>query len=155
MTDDQKPRYATGGVIRHGEMGPLVDEGGCSYVIPNRCRHCILGTCVDPLHAQPAGIIRFHRQLTDDEFREFERRWRWSVKAQGTALRIINEDGGNGPWFGRRPPWWKRAYYRARRWQAAAVLPREDLILCLQVLGVICVWLSFVFLFASGFLMGW
>lgn len=104
----EAPKYAIGGLIRRSDLGPFLDEGGCSYVIPNR--H-------DP-NAEPAGILSFRRELTDEEFQRFERRWRWSVKEQGNALRILNPDGSNGRWLGRRPPWWKRAYFRVRRWLA-------------------------------------
>lgn len=105
----EAPKYATGGPIRHGDFGPFLDEGGCSYIIPNR--H-------DP-DAVPAPIVSFPRhQLSEDEWRRFERRWRWAVKEHGNALRILNSDGSHGRWLGRRPPWWKRAYYRVRRWMA-------------------------------------
>lgn len=67
---------------------------------------------------QPGGVIVVPAALSDEEFQQFERRWRWTVKEQGNALRILNSDGTNGPWSGRRPPWWKRAYYRVRRWLA-------------------------------------
>lgn len=154
MTDAQEPKYATGGIIRRGELGPLLDEGGCSYVIPSCCRHCILGTCVDPCHAQPGGIITFHRQLTDEEHERIAHRWRWAIKEQGAALRILNDDGTGGRWSGPRPPWWKRAYYRVRG-LLAAVPAREDVTVCLVVLGVIGGWIALVFLFASGFSLGW
>lgn len=98
-------RYATGGIIRPGDLGSLTEEGGCSYVIPNR---------YDP-NAVP-GIVDFSGELTDEEFQRIERRWRAAIKSQGSALRIINPDGSHGGWFGRRPPWWKRAYYQVRRW---------------------------------------
>jgi hypothetical protein len=64
--------------------------------------------------------IRFDQdvRLTEEEFLRLERRWRWAVKEQGNALRIINPDGSYGGWFGRRPPWWKRAHYRLRMWLA-------------------------------------
>lgn len=54
--------------------------------------------------------------FTEEEFLRLERRWRWALKEQGNALRIINTDGSHSRWSGRRPPWWKRAYYRVRRW---------------------------------------
>lgn len=64
--------------------------------------------------------IRFisPRALTDEEFERIARRWHCALKAQGNALRIINPDDSKGGWFGRRPPWWKRAYFRLRGWLA-------------------------------------
>lgn len=104
----EAPKYATGGLIRRDDLGPLLDDRGCSNVIPNR----------HDSNAEPASILSFPRELTDEEFQRFERRWRWSIKEQGNALRILNADGSNGRWLGRRPPWWKRAYFRLRRWLA-------------------------------------
>lgn len=97
----EAPTYATGGIIRPGELGPLREEGGCSYVIPNR--H-------DP-NAVPSGILSFHRKLTDEEFQRFEQRWRKKYGGTANAHRV--KLLGRHPW-----PWWKRAYYRARRWLA-------------------------------------
>lgn len=64
--------------------------------------------------------IRFipPRAITDEEYERIARRWRWALKAEGNALRLINPDGSKGRWLGWRPPWWKRAYYRLRRWLA-------------------------------------
>lgn len=67
---------------------------------------------------QPGWILTVPRALTDEEYVRIARRWLWAMRAQGYALRIINQDGSHGGWFGRRPPWWKRAYYRVRRWLA-------------------------------------
>ena len=100
-------KHATGGIIRPGDLGSLTDEGGCSYVIPNR---------YDP-NAVPS-IIDFSGELTDEEFERIERRWRWALQKQGTAMRVLNDDGSHEGWFGHRPPWWKRAYFQVRRWLA-------------------------------------
>lgn len=67
--------------------------------------------------AVPSYILA-PREISDEEYERIARRWRWAIKSQGTALRILNEDGSKGAWFGRRPPWWKRAYYRVRGWLA-------------------------------------
>ncbi|NUR80784.1 MAG: hypothetical protein HOQ21_10110 [Dermatophilaceae bacterium] len=57
-------------------------------------------------------------EISEQEMQQLERRWRWAIKAQGNALRIVNPDGSNGGWLGRRPRWWRRAYYRVRGWLA-------------------------------------
>lgn len=63
----------------------------------------------------PGGILRIPIELTDEEFQRFEHDWlRKYGNASGphrvTELHV-------GPTL--RPlPWWKRAYYRARRWLA-------------------------------------
>jgi len=67
---------------------------------------------------QPGGIICIPGTITDEDFARLEHRWRWAVKEQGNALRVLNDDGTHGRWLGRRPPSWKRAYYRVRRWLA-------------------------------------
>lgn len=67
---------------------------------------------------QPGGILTMPRALSDEEYERIARRWRWAIKADGNAQRIINADGTYGRWTGRRPPWWKRAYYQVRRWLA-------------------------------------
>jgi hypothetical protein len=56
--------------------------------------------------------IRFDRPvtLTDEEFQRLERRW---LKRHGNAGAHKVKLLGRHPW-----PWWKRAYYRARRWLA-------------------------------------
>lgn len=76
------------------------------------------GHSSDPRHAQPSGIISTPRTISEDEYRRIERRWRAAIKARGNALEILNPDGSHAGWFGRRPVWWKRAYYRLRMWLA-------------------------------------
>ena len=98
----EAPKYATGGIIRASELGPLLGEGGCSYVIPNR--H-------DP-DAVPGGIINIAiGKLTDEDFRKLERRWLKKHGGTRNAHRV--KLLGRHPW-----PWWKRAYYQVRRWLA-------------------------------------
>lgn len=99
MNEEPKPDYATGGVIRRDELGPLPNESGCSYVIPNR---------YDP-NAKPRGIVNIPGRLTDEEFQALERLWLKKYGDTANAHRV--------KYLGRNPlPWWKRAYYRVRRW---------------------------------------
>jgi hypothetical protein len=73
----------------------------------------------DP-HAVPGGIVGIPRELSEEEWCRFERRWRWAMKADGNTLYLLNEDGTRTR-LGAKPTWRqriRRAYYRMRRWLA-------------------------------------
>jgi len=98
MSEEPEPKYATGGIIRPGEVRPLDGENGCAYVVHDR-------------NAKPSGIIRVPRKLSDEEFERFRAAWQAANEGANTAHKVT--------YLGdTRLPWWKRAYYRARRWLA-------------------------------------
>lgn len=51
------------------------------------------------------------------EYQRMARRWPWALKLAGNSYDVLNPDGTVLS-RGRRPVWWKRAYYRVRMWLA-------------------------------------
>lgn len=50
--------------------------------------------------------------------KRFIRKLPWAIKLGGTRVALLDDKGEVERWYGRRPVFWKRAYYRARMWLA-------------------------------------
>jgi len=60
---------------------------------------------------QPGRLLTVPRRLSEAELERLARRWlaRYGGKTRAHRVKLLDRH----PW-----PWWKRAYYRARRWMA-------------------------------------
>lgn len=55
---------------------------------------------------------------TSPAYQRWLRRFPWAAKIAGTRVGLLGDDGRVRHWYGHRPAWWKRCYYRLRMWLA-------------------------------------